>query len=296
MSASGPLGFIGLGVMGEAMCRNLAHKSGEEVIGFDLAPEPLARLRADGVRPAESVAALAAEAGIVFLSLPGGKEVAAVIEGPGGILERGRQGQIVVDHGTTPVDLTRRLAAALAERGIGFLDAPVARTRAAAAEGTLSVTVGGPEDLFRAVRPRLACVATDIAHCGGTGAGQTVKIINNMVLIQTVVALADGLIIGERAGVEGAVLFDCLSRGSADSFALRNHGLKSLLPDDFPERAFPATYALKDLDCGLHLAEETGVAARAARVARSILVEAIAAGLGPRYFPVLKKVLAQGGG
>lgn len=295
MSVSGPLGFVGLGVMGEAMCRNLARKSGEEVIAFDLVPEPLARLREDGVRPAGSVAALAAEAGIVFLSLPGGAEVEAVIAGPGGILAEGRPGQVVVDHGTTPVNLTRRLAAALAERGIGFLDAPVARTRVAAVEGTLSVTVGGPEELFRAVRPRLQCVATDIAHCGGTGAGQTVKIVNNMVLIQTVVALADGLLIGERAGVDGAVLFDCLSRGSADSFALRNHGLGSLLPDDFPERAFPAVYALKDLDYGLDLAEATGVAARAARVARTILEEAIAAGHGARYFPVLKKALEERG-
>lgn len=287
------LGFAGLGVMGEAMCRNLARKSGARVLGFDVRPEPLERLAADGVEARESVAALVAEADAVFLSLPGGEQLEAVIAGPGGVVESGRAGLLVVDHTTAPVGLTRDLAAKLATTGIGFLDAPVARTRAAAAEGTLSITVGGPQDLFERARPWLECMATDILRCGEVGAGQLVKLMNNMVLIETVTALADALTIGERAGLDGAVLFEALANGSADSFALRNHGMKAMLPRDFPSPAFSAEYALKDLRYALDLAEETGVPAPAAEVARAALERAIAAGHGDKYFPVLVEVAGE---
>ncbi len=287
------LGFVGLGVMGEAMCRNLARKSGARVLGYDPRPEPLERLAVDGVEARDSVATLAAEADALFLSLPGGEQLEAVIAGPGGVLESGREGLLVVDHTTAPVGLTRELAAKLGAAGIGFLDAPVARTRAAAVEGTLSITVGGPEDLFEQARPWLACMATDILRCGEVGAGQVVKLMNNMVLIETVTALADALTIGERAGLDGAVLFEALANGSADSFALRNHGMKAMLPREFPSPAFSAEYALKDLRYALDLAEETGVPAPAARVARAALERAIAAGHGDKYFPVLLEVAGE---
>ena len=117
---------------------------------------------------------------------------------------------------------------------------------------------------------------------------------NNMVLFQTVVALAEALAVGRRAGVDGKVLFDTLSKGSADSFALRNHGMKAMLPGDFPERAFPARYALKDLSYALGLADDMGLALRGADVARQLLEETIANGDGDRYFPALAKVVDGG--
>jgi len=232
------IAFIGLGVMGEPMCRNLARKTGWPVIALDHDRAPLARLAAEGVRSADSVGELARESDLVFMSLPSGEAVDALCRAADGLLAAVRAGQTVVDLSTSAVDTTRALAAAFAERGVAFLDAPVARTRAAAEAGTLAVTIGGESAALERVRPLIATFATDITHCGPVGCGQIVKILNNMVLFETVVALSEAKAIGERAGIDPALLFEALSKGSADSFALRSHGMKAVLPGEFPERAF----------------------------------------------------------
>jgi len=170
----------------------------------------------------------------------------------------------------------------------------VARTRHAAVEGTLSIMVGGATTDVERIRPILDCMATDVTHCGDVGAGQVVKLMNNMVLVQNVVAIAEALAIGRRAGVDGALLFDALSKGSADSFALRNHGMKAMLPSDFPASAFPTTYARKDVEYALALAESVGLAARGAHLSHALLEETIAAGFTREYFPVLSRVVDQG--
>ena len=287
---NGVLGFIGLGVMGEPMCRNLAHYSGRPVIAFDLDHAPLERLaEADvsSVRTADEVAA----AEIVFLSLPNGDAVSDVCLATDGLLARLAAGSIVVDLGTSPVALSRQLAELAAERTVAFADAPVARTRAAAEAGTLSIMVGATNEVYDRIEPLLRCMGEQITHCGGVGAGQTVKIMNNMVLFQTVSALAEALHIARASGVDGSLLLETLAKGSADSFALRNHGLKALLPMDFPTDAFPATYARKDLDYALELAGQVGLDAAGAELVRGRLDRAIDAGFGENYFPVLLRIV-----
>jgi hypothetical protein len=197
---------------------------------------------------------------------------------------------------TSAVEATRRIATRLAAAGIEFVDAPVARTRAAAQEGTLLIMVGGADAQFRALEPLLACMGSDVVHCGPVGNGQVVKILNNMVLFMTGQALAEALVIGARAGVDGARLFEALARGSADSFALRNHGMKALVPGLFPEKAFPTDYALKDIRLALELAEACGVEARGARLTANLLQETAAAGFGGDYWPVLVKLIERAGG
>ena len=182
------------------------------------------------------------------------------------------------------------LAARLAARGVAFADAPVARTREAAAKGTLSIMVGAPVTTFARIRPLLACMGSDVSHCGGPGAGQLAKLMNNMVLAQNVVALAEALVVAKAAGVDPATLLDVLSKGSADSFALRNHGMKALLPGVYPERAFSAEYMLKDVGYALELAASYGLALSGAENARELLEKTIAAGFGAEYFPALAKV------
>ena len=286
------LGFIGLGTMGEPMCANLARKSGLPVYAADRRPEPLQRLAGENVVACASVAELARRADLLFLSLPSGREVEEVCLGAGGIAGAGGRVRIVVDCGTSPVALTRALAARLAESGIDFADAPVARTREAAQQGKLSIMVGGSEAVVERIRPFLATMGTDITHCGPVGCGQVVKILNNMVLFETVAALAEALAIAGRAGVDERLLLETLSKGSADSFALRNHGMKAMLPRDFPANAFCAEYALKDLGYALELARAGGVGAAGAEVTRDRLVEAIRRGSGQRYWPVLLEVVA----
>lgn len=287
------IGCIGLGVMGEPICRNLVQKSGQSVIGFDTQEAPLARLAAQGVRAAAGVAEVMREADFVFLSLPSGREVAALCAGAEGLPAQARRGQIIVDLGTSPPALARDLAERFAARGAGFADAPVARTRAAAERGELSVMVGAAPEIFAALRPLLENFATDITHCGPPGAGQVVKILNNMVLAETVVALSEALAIARGEGVDGALLFEALARGSADSFALRNHGMKALLPGEFPERAFSAVYARKDLGYALDLARAQALPVAGAENAAQLLERAIAAGDGERYWPVLSRAFTR---
>ena len=174
-------------------------------------------------------------------------------------------------------------------RGAAWADAPIARTRQAAQDGTLSVMVGATPELFAAIEPLIRCFATDVTHCGDVGAGQVTKILNNMVLFQTVNALAEAVAVAKRNGVDPALLLDTLSKGSADSFALRNHGLKAIVPGNFPERAFSTEYALKDLSYALELAGDAGIKIRGAELVGKILQEAIDAGSGGAYFPVIAK-------
>ena len=277
------IGFIGLGVMGEPMCRNLAAKSGERILGFDVNPAPMARLR---IEAAESIREIGERCNTVFLSLPGVEEVSAVCAA----LSM-RTGGCIVDLSTTTVALARDLHEKLNGRGIDFADAPVARTRAAAESGTLAVMVGATDAVFKRIRPLLAHMGSDITHCGGPGAGQATKLINNMVLFQNVVALAEALTLARKAGLSPQRLFDTLTTGSADSFALRNHGMKALIPADFPERAYSVEYALKDLGYALDLARQAGIELPGAENARTLLEHAKSAGHGGKYFPVLVKTL-----
>ncbi len=288
MTTKETIGFIGLGVMGEPICRNLQLKSGLPVVAFDRFAEPLERLNADGVRTGSSAHDVAASADVLFLCLPSGKHVEAVIAE---ILPAIRTGQVVVDLGTSPVQLARRIATQFSARGAAFADAPIARTREAAQRGTLSVMVGADPEVFARLEPLIRCFATDVTHCGAVGAGQVVKILNNMVLFETVNALAEALAVGRRAGLDPALLFDTLSKGSADSFALRNHGIKAMVPDNFPERAFSVEYARKDLSYALDLANDVGVPLRGAKVVDEVLRETSAAGFGGAYFPVLARVV-----
>jgi 3-hydroxyisobutyrate dehydrogenase len=286
------IGFIGLGVMGEPICRNLVKKSGARVLAFDLAPEPMVRLRAEGADVAASVADLIKQSDLVFLCLPSAKHVRGVFEGDG-ILKNIRNGQIVVDLGTSSVKQTRDFADQLQAGGASWADAPIARTRQAAQDGTLSVMVGSSPELFAAIEPLIRCFATDVTHCGGVGTGQVTKILNNMVLFETVNALAEAVAVARSSGVDPALLLGTLSKGSADSFALRNHGIKAIVPGNFPERAFSTEYALKDLSYALELAADAGIRIRGAELIGKVLQEAIDAGSGDAYFPVIAKHIGE---
>jgi 3-hydroxyisobutyrate dehydrogenase len=285
------VGFIGLGVMGEAMCRNLAKKGKWPVVGLDMQTGPLERLAADGVAKAAAPADLVARADVILMCLPGGREVEAVASQLLGIV---RQGQTVVDMSTAPPKLMRDLAPHFEAKGVGFADAPVARTRRAAVDGTLSIMVGGSAEVFARIAPVLSTMGTEVTHCGGVGAGQVVKLMNNMVVFETTMAIAEAISIAEASGVDGKLLFETMSKGSADSFVLRNHGLKHLVPQDYPEQAFSVRYAVKDLSYARELAQQSGVSARGADLVAQMFEESIAAGDGERYTPVIRRLMTKG--
>ncbi len=284
------VGFIGLGVMGEAMCRNLAKKGSWQVVGFDTQPGPLERLAGDGVVKAPSLAEFVARSNVILMCLPGGKEVEVVASNLLGLV---RKDQTVVDMSTAPPKLMRELAPRFEAKGVDFADAPVARTRRAAVDGTLSIMVGGSADVFARLRPILSTMGTEVTHCGGVGAGQVVKLMNNMVVFETTMAIAEAISIAEASGVDGKLLFETMSKGSADSFVLRNHGMKHLVPQDYPEQAFSVRYAVKDLSYARELAQQSGVRARGADLLAEMFEESIARGDGERYTPVIRKLMTK---
>ena len=286
------LGFIGLGVMGGRMCRNLARKSGKPIVGYDVVPARVAECAGAGVDAGASVADVVARADIVFMCLHGEPEVREVCFGPGGVVAHAQAGGIVVDMTTATADVDREVAAALAAKGVAFADAPVARGVPAAENGTLAITVGAGEEVLARIEPCLRCMGAEISHCGGVGTGQVMKLMNNMLVFQTVSALAEAMAIATRAGVDRARVFEILSRGSADSYVLRKHGTH-MTSGEYPDNQFPTTYSLKDLRYALDLAERSGVDARGARLVEERFVEAIEKGYGHLYSPVIYRLLEQ---
>jgi 3-hydroxyisobutyrate dehydrogenase-like beta-hydroxyacid dehydrogenase len=288
MSEFNTLGFIGLGVMGSRMCANLVRRSERPVVVYDPVPEAVAQAVEAGAQARDSVAAVAADADAVFLSLPSITQVESVAQG---ILTAPRRPAVVVDMSTSDVTRTRELAQALGKEGVLLVDAPVARQRQAAEAGTLLITVGAPEETFTALQPLLSYMGSDIVHAGEVGAGQVLKIMNNMVLFINMNALAEALAIGRAAGVRPETLFATLQLGSADSFALRNTASATMLVDEFPTKAFPTDYAIKDLALALQLAKDSDIPAGAAQQTMELLRRAHDAGLGDAYYPVMIKVI-----
>jgi len=283
------LGFIGLGVMGGRMCRNLAEKCGKPVIGFDIDPGKVAALAGAGVEAAASITEVAEKADLIIICVPGEPQTRAVAFEAGGLIENVRTGQTVVDMTTATVGINREIARALAEKGADFADAPVARGVPAAQDGTLAITVGASDEVFERIKPALACMGKDITHCGDVGTGQVLKLMNNMLIFQNVSALAEAMAIGTRAGVDRSRLFEILEKGSGDSYALRKHGTH-MTSGDYPDDQFPTTYSLKDLRYALQLADEFGVDAKGAKLVEGRFEEAIERGWGDLYSPVIYKL------
>lgn len=285
------IGFVGFGNIGGPMCRNMALKHPGEVIVYDRNPAAYQILEGTPARQAASLAEVGARADVVFMSLPGGPQVEAVCLGEDGLTGGARKPAVIVDLSTTPVSLARSVAARLAARDVQFADAPVARTREAAMRGELSIMVGADLALFERIEPWLRYIGSDVTRCGEVGCGQVVKLINNALVFEHTVALAEMMVLGQRAGVEPSLLLDAVSKGSGDSFVLRSHARKAMLPRAFPVGGFPPEYAIKDIDYVLQLAQDTGVSAQVPALARRYYEAAVAQGLGGRYFPVVIELI-----
>ncbi|MCY4503122.1 MAG: NAD(P)-dependent oxidoreductase, partial [Alphaproteobacteria bacterium] len=287
------LGFVGLGAMGGPMCRNLVQRAGLPAIVHDTDLEARARCVLQGSVATDDPGRVARECNTVFLSLPGAAEVRRICLGENGLLEHARAGDTVVDCSTVPLALTRELAAVFADKGASYVDAPVAGTVQSVAERDISIMVGADERTFARLAPLLGCMAETVQHCGESGSGTVTKLLLNMVLAQSVTALAEALLLGRRAGVDGARLFEAFRNG-CDSFALRQHGMTALLPGCFPEGRFPTRYMLKDLDYVMELKESLGMTLGGMDATHGLLERAAAAGLGDAYWPSLIEVIDGG--
>lgn len=253
----GKVGFVGLGIMGRAMARNLMDA------GYDLVLHNRTREKAEelaergGAEVADSPAGVARGSAVVFTMLPGPPEVEAVVAGDDGLLEGAREGTLLVDMSTSSPVLARELARKAAERGISMLDAPVSGGDVGAREGTLSIMVGGGEEDFERVRPLFEVMGGTVTRVGSSGAGQVVKACNQVVVALAIEAVSEALVLGSKAGVEPRKIVEALSGGLAASKVLEVKGEK-LLRRDF-EPGGKAEFQHKDLGIALAAAREYGV-------------------------------------
>jgi len=217
------VGVIGLGNMGRGMARS-AQRGGYRVLGFDAAPGVAEGLQADGIEPRASIATIASEADVLILSLPTSAIVEEVVLGQGGVASSGRPGLIVVDTTTADPASTKKVAAALAECNIGFVDGPVSGGPKGAATATMTMVLGGSEADVAAVEPILAVISAKRVHVGPVGAGHVTKIINNMLTGVHLLAASEAVRAAQASGVDPEKLVEALNGGSGrNSATLTNY-------------------------------------------------------------------------
>lgn len=273
--------FVGLGTMGRPLAGHLL-TAGHELVACDTDPERAASL---GAPTAATPADAGREAGVAFLSLPSPAAVEEVVLGPAGLREALRPGATVVDMSTSPPALARQLAERLAGQGVAFLDAPVSGGPAGAEAGTLAIMVGGETEVFERCRPLLEAMGSHVERVGGHGAGQAVKLCNNLVVACTMAALAEACAILEREGIDAGQAYEVLTRSTSDSTVLRRRfPLAGARPEHPASREWEPLFRLdllaKDLGLALELAGEHDVAARVTATAADAYAAALEAGLG----------------
>jgi len=247
------IGFIGLGVMGAPMARNLL-AADYEVVAWNRSPEPLAALVEAGARPADTPAAVAAEADVLITILKDDPVVREVLGGPDGAIAAAPAGSLVVDMSTVSPALARELAAEAGARGVAFLDAPVSGGDVGARDGTLSIMVGGEAADVERARPVFEVLGSRVTHVGGAGAGQVAKACNQVLVAVIFAGLSESLVLGSKLGVDPAAILDAVGGGMAANriMEVRRH---NFLDHDFAP-GFKVDLHHKDLEIALGASAE----------------------------------------
>jgi 2-hydroxy-3-oxopropionate reductase len=252
-----PVGFVGLGVMGRPMARNLV-RAGHRVVVWNRSAAPAAELAAAGATVAATPAELAAAAPVVLTMLPDLPEVEEVLDREDGLLRSMGRGGVLVVMGTVSVVGVRELGARLEPAGVSLVDAPVSGGDVGAEQATLSIMVGGDRDAFARVRPLLEAMGTTVDHLGPLGAGQLAKACNQLVVAATLTALSEALVLARGGGLDPRRVFAVLAGGLAGSRVLELKGPKMVAGDFRPGGA--AAFQHKDLGFALAAARAEGVA------------------------------------
>jgi len=242
------VGFIGLGIMGRPMARNLI-QAGHRLIVLDRNPEPVAELAALGAEPAASPASVAEHAEVVITMLPDSPDVEAVVFDAQGVLMGLRPGALYIDMSTVSPMLAERITAAGAAQGAAVLDAPVSGGQVGAEKATLSIMVGGSADAYQRALPIFQALGKNIVHCGGPGAGQIVKACNQILVALTIQGVAEALTLGMKAGVDPGKIVQVLGAGLARCGILDTRGERMIAADFAP--GFRSRLHYKDLRIAL---------------------------------------------
>jgi 2-hydroxy-3-oxopropionate reductase len=285
------IGFIGLGIMGRPMAKNLM-KAGYELVLHNRSPEKAEELAEEGNATAARSPREAAEAcDIVITMLPDSPDVEAVVSGEDGVLGGIRHGALLVDMSTISPVVTEELAEEVREKGASMLDAPVSGGDVGAIEGALSIMVGGSEEDFERARPLFDVMGKVATHVGPTGAGQVVKACNQIVVALTIEAVSEALVLGSRGGVAPEKLVEALSGGLAGS-AVMEAKKEKFFSHDF-EPGFRIELHHKDLGIALAAGREYGVALPVTAIVDQMLEALKAKGRGDRDHSALLTLLEE---
>ncbi|HUH76969.1 MAG TPA: NAD(P)-dependent oxidoreductase [Devosia sp.] len=285
--SNGTVGFIGLGVMGKEMARNLA-QAGFTVRAFDVVASAVAAMAEHGVLPAASIAEAVADADIVISMLPDTPQVSDVVRGPGGLLANPPKGALFVDMSTIAPDATRAMADELAAIGVAMLDAPVSGGPVGAKNATLTIMVGGEKPAFDAALRFLQGMGTTINHVGASGAGQTVKLCNQLICGINIQAICEALALGRAYGIDLEQMRTVLMGGSANSWMLENLGPSMIAGDT--KAGFRIDLMMKDLRLTLEAAQKKPLPLPATSFVASQYLDAQAHGEGSNGNQSLFKV------
>ena len=249
------IGFIGLGIMGKPMVKNLL-KAGHEVVAYDIVAENLQAAVCDGAKAGKNAAAIAAECPVVITMLPNSPHVKTVVMEKDGVLEGAKAGLILIDMSSIAPLASKEICEACKKKGVRMLDAPVSGGEPKAIDGSLSIMVGGDKALFEEMKPILSCMGASIVLCGDVGAGNTTKLANQMIVAGNIAVLAEALTLAKKAGVDPETVFQAIKGGLAGSTVM-NAKAPMMIEGNF-KPGFRIDLHIKDLNNALETGHKIG--------------------------------------
>ena len=274
------VGFIGLGNMGGGMAGNI-QKAGYPMVVYDIREEVTRPFLEAGARLGSSPADVASRCEVTLTSLPGPREVEAVAAGPEGVLQGISAGSVYIDLSTSRPTLIRELEPRFREKGVHVLDAPVSGGKSGAQSRNLAVMVGGEKEIFDRVKPLLDAFGDKVFYAGSIGAGSVAKLVHNMIGHGVRQAIAEGLTLGVKAGVEPDALWECVRRGSLGRMSALHEGIaRTVFQGEFEPASFALNLSRKDIGLATDLGREFNVPMPVANLAEQIAIEAMNRGWG----------------
>jgi 2-hydroxy-3-oxopropionate reductase len=287
------VGFIGLGIMGKPMAKNLI-EAGHELVVYNRTQEKAEELAGDGATVAGNPREVAEQSDVIITMLPDSPQVEEALVGGDGILEGIKEGALVVDMSTISPVVTEELAAKAAEKGASMLDAPVSGGDVGAIEGTLSIMVGGSEEDFERARPLFEAMGKTVTHVGESGAGQVVKAANQIVVALTIEAVSEALVLGSKGGVAPEKILDVLGGGLAGNKVMEVKREKMLTHSFDP--GFRIELHHKDLGIALAAGREYGVTLPVTAIVDQMLQDLRMRGRGDRDHSALLTLIEDSSG
>jgi 3-hydroxyisobutyrate dehydrogenase len=281
---------LGLGTMGRSMAENILRR-GHELTVYNRTPDKTEALAAQGARPAATPQEAAVRAEVIVTCVSDTDDVRQVLLGEAGVIHGAAPGSVVIDMSTISPAATRAMAAELAEKGIKMIDAPVSGGSEGAAKGTLSIMIGGEAEAVAKVRPVLEAMGKNITHVGSIGSGQLTKAINQIIIAGVYLSVAEGMVLGLKAGLDMDKVIGAISGGAADSWVL-NYRAGFMVANDYP-LGFRVRLHHKDLGIGLAAARDLGAALPVAGLVQQLENALIARGFGDEDVSALARSIRE---